>query len=121
MSRNWIRKWQLTVGGSAGGLDLSAMRIKFQILHKMTSNPNRLIARVYNLSKTTAKVIQNQFTTVQLSAGYEDNCGLIFQGDIKQKITGRETPTETFIDIIAADGDAAYNLATVQTTLESDS
>jgi hypothetical protein len=121
MSRNWIRKWSLTVGGSAGGLDLSAMRIKFEIHHMTTQSPNTLIARVYNLSKTTAKIIQNEFTTVQLSAGYEDNIGLIFKGDIKQKITGRETPTETYIDIIAADFDAAYTLATVQTTLAAGS
>src|SRR5471032_1849921 len=105
MSRNWIRKWQLTVGGSAGGLDLSAMRIKFEIHHMTTQSPNTLIAKVYNLSKTTAKIIQNEFTTVELSAGYEDNCGLIFKGDIKQKITGRETPTETYIAIVAADFD----------------
>ncbi len=73
--------------------------------------------RVYNLSEETAKQIRKEFTQVILEAGYEGNHGVIFQGNIKQVILGRESATDTFIDIIAGDGDRAYNFSIVNTTL----
>jgi hypothetical protein len=42
---------------------------------------------------------------------------VIFQGNIKQVILGRESATDTFIDIVAGDGDRAYNFAIVNATV----
>jgi len=54
---------------------------------------------------------------VILQAGYESNYGVIFQGNIKQVLLGRESATDTYVDLVCGDGDRAYNYAVVNTTL----
>lgn len=98
-------------------LDLSQFRIKFVVKRSDTMTPNVADIRVYNLSEETAILIQKEFTQVTLQAGYEGNYGVIFQGNIKQVIIGRESAQDTFIDIVAGDGDRAYNFAVVNTSL----
>lgn len=118
----YIRNCKLIVAtGSGNGLDLSNLRIKFAVKRSDTVTPNTADIRVYNLDEKTAIQIRKEFTRVILQAGYEGNQGVIFQGNIKQVIIGRESATDTFIDIIAGDGDRAYNYAIVSTTLAAGS
>nr|WP_315596087.1 hypothetical protein [uncultured Cupriavidus sp.] len=56
-----------------------------------------------------------------LQGGYQGNFGIIFDGTIKQVRRGRESQTDTYLDITAADGDSAYNFAVVNTTLAAGS
>lgn len=104
-------------GADLKGLDLSQLRIKFTVKRSDTMTPNVADIRVYNLEEKTALQIKKEFNRVILQAGYEGNSGVIFQGNIKQVIIGRESATDTFIDIVAGDGDRAYNFAIVNTTL----
>ncbi len=114
----YIRKITLLVSNSSGSaVDLSQFRIKFSVKQATSQTPNSADIRVYNLSKEAAIAIASQGNRVILQAGYNSNFGEIFVGNIKQVILGRETPTETFIDIIAGDGDIAYNHAVVVTSL----
>lgn len=117
-AEQWLRKCTLLVSERSGdGLDLSNMRIKFNIKRSDTQTPNMAEIRVYNLEDKTAQRIQKEFSRVILQAGYEQNFGVVFQGNIKQVIRGRENSTDTFIDIIAGDGDLSYNFAIVNTTI----
>ncbi len=117
-SQQYGRICQLIVSNqSLNGLDLSQFRIKFVVKRSDTMTPNVADIRVYNLSEETASLIKKEFTKVTLQAGYESNYGVIFQGNIKQVIIGRESATDTFIDIVAGDGDRAYNFAVVNITL----
>lgn len=117
-SQQYLRTCQLFVSGNnLDGLDLSALRIKFSVKRSDTMTPNVADIRVYNLQEETALRIRKEFTKVLLQAGYEGNFGVIFQGNIKQVIIGRESATDTFIDIIAGDGDRAYNFAVVNATI----
>lgn len=102
---------------SLNGLDLSKLRIKFSVKRSDTMTPNVADIRVYNVEEQTALRIRSEFKRVILQAGYKSNYGVIFQGNIKQVILGRESATDTFIDIIAGDGDRAYNFAVVATTI----
>lgn len=104
-------------GADFQGLDLSSLRIKFQVKRSDTMTPNTADIRVYNLEEKTAIRIRDEFKRVILQAGYEGNFGVIFQGNIKQVILGRESASDTFIDIIAGDGDHAYNFAIVNATI----
>lgn len=118
ISDQFGRVCKLIVSNKNGkGLDLSELRIKFAVKRSDTMTPNVADIRVYNLSEETAKQIRKEFTQVVLQAGYVGNYGVIFQGNIKQVILGRENATDTFIDIIAGDGDKAYNFAVVNTTI----
>lgn len=117
-AQQFLRTCQLIVFGRDGdGLDLSELRIKFSVKRSDTMTPNVADIRVYNLEEQTALRIRKEFTRVILQAGYEGNFGVIFQGNIKQVILGRESATDTFIDIVAGDGDRAYNFAIVNATL----
>lgn len=117
-SQQYLRKCTLIVADEEqNGLDLSNLRIKFQVKRSDTMTPNSADIRVYNLDEATILKIQKEFTSVILQAGYDANYGVIFQGTIKQVIRGRETATDTFIDIVAGDGDRGYNFAIVKETL----
>lgn len=114
----YLRKCTLLVSNKAGdGLDLSLLHIKFSVKRSDTMTPNAAEIRIYNLEEQTANRIQKEFSKVILQGGYNDNFGVIFQGNIKQVLKGRETPTDTFIDIIAGDGDLSYNFAVVNSTI----
>ncbi len=117
-AEQYLRVCKLIVFGSdRNGLDLSELRIKFSVKRSDTITPNTADIRVYNLSEETAKRVRKEFTKVILQAGYEGNFGVIFQGNIKQVILGRESATDTFIDIVAGDGDRAYNFAVINQSL----
>ena len=117
-SEQFLRKCTLLISDNEGeGLDLSQLRIKFSVKRSDTQTPNMAEIRIYNLEEETANLIKKEFSKVILQAGYESNFGVIFQGNIKQVYSGRENATDTFLDIIAGDGDLAYNFAIVNTTL----
>lgn len=112
MSTDWIRACSLTVGGvdvTPNWQDASAgLRIRFQVKQSTIETTNALYARIYNLSAATAQ-LPKEGDPVVFQAGYRDNVGIIFQGTVVQALKGKENPTDTYLDIIAGDGDRAYN------------
>ena len=118
----WLRACSLVVADSSGkGVDLGELRVVFSTKKGDTQTPNSAEIRVYNLSGVTISRMKREFTRVVLQAGYQSNSGIIFDGNIRSAHTGRENGTDTWLDIVAADGDRAYNFATVNTTLAAGS
>ncbi len=116
------RKVSLIIGQERGdALDLSELRFRFDVRRGDLQTPNSARVRVYNVSADTARRAQKEFTRLVLQAGYPGNLGIIFDGTIKQVRRGRESQTDTYLDITAADGDSAYNFAVVNTTLAAGS
>lgn len=111
----WIRKVSLIVdNGSGKGLDLSELRVSFEVNQSDFETPNNAAIYVYNLSADTAQKIKKEFTHVTLQAGYRDGgFGIIFQGTIKQVRNGRDSQTETYTGIYAAENDEQYNFGMV--------
>lgn len=119
-TQQYGRVCTLLVSNNQGtSLDLSALRIKFKVKKTSIMTPNAADIIVYNIEAKTQKLIQNEFTHVLLQAGYVGNFGLVFKGNIKQFITGRESATDTFINLNCGDGDQAYNFATINQTLKA--
>ena len=119
MTQQYIRSAKLVLGSASGeGLDVSELRFLFMIQHPDTQTLKTLGARVYNMApQTIAKAAAKEFTKVQLTAGYQGNAGVIFQGEITQTRTGRENLVDTYFDVFAQDGDTGCNQATVNHTL----
>jgi hypothetical protein len=117
----YLRQISLKVGDADDALDLSDMRIRFAVRRGDFKTPNSADIRVYNLSDNTVQRVQKEFERVVLQAGYAGNYGVIFDGTIKQVRRGRESQTDTYIDITAADGDSAYNFAVMNVTLAAGS
>lgn len=119
----YLRKASLLIGGPDGhALELSELRFQFAIRRGDLQTPNTADIRVYNVSDQTADRIrqlqpQPEFTRVVVQGGYEGNFGVLFDGEIKQVRRGRESSTDTYIDITAADGDSAYNYSVTAVSL----
>lgn len=118
----YIRKASLVLLEGQAGLDLSQMHFTFKTSQADDESPSNCAIRVHNLSEATVKTIKKEYSRVILQAGYESSFGVIFDGTIKQFRIGRESDgATTFLDILAADGDIAYNYATVNTSLAAGS
>src|SRR5665213_2903087 len=112
------RQISIAIGSAGGpGLEFSAFKVNFQIKHGDLQAPNTLDVRIYNLADATANRIQKEFTNIAVSAGYPGNYGVIFQGSIKQVRQGRLDQLDSYTDITAADGDEAYNFASISQSL----
>jgi hypothetical protein len=59
-------------------------------------------------TKTPVQTSNTPPGIVRLQAGYAGNFGTIFQGQLVQVRVGRESPTDDFVEINAADGDSAH-------------
>ena len=126
----YLRKATLVIssGGTTGNnisaytavdaLDLSEFHFTFSTKQQDVESPNNCSIRVYNLSRDTVEtILKREYAKVTVQAGYQSAFGVIFTGNIKQYRIGRENATTTYLDILAADGDEAYNYAVVKQTL----
>lgn len=112
------------VAGASGdhALDLSDMHITFHSKQEDEESPNSCSIRVHNLSQETLLRIQGEYSRVVLQAGYQHSAyGVIFDGTIRQFRIGKENATTSFLDILAADGDLAYNFSIVNKSLKAGS
>lgn len=110
------KRWCNLVVGNGDGLDLSGLHIKFATHKGDIETPNSAEITVYNLSPETVARLKGEFKRVVLSAGYKTNAGIIFDGTIRQ-VRSLRSGADSWVEIIAADGDRAYNFATVNCTL----
>lgn len=93
-------------------IDLSELHFQFKTENQDDEGPSNCSIRVFNLADSTVeRLIKYNFSRVIVQAGYEDSFGIVFQGDIKQFRTGKVNATDTYLDILAADGDEAYTNA----------
>lgn len=122
MAEQFGRKFSLIIGQDSGSsLDFSDLRVKFDIKRGDRETPNSALVQIYNLSDNTSKRVKNEFTRMVIQAGYPGNFSIVFDGQIKQVWRGRENPTDTFLNVLAADGDSAYCFAKVIQTLAAGS
>jgi hypothetical protein len=135
----WIRACSLVVADMQGnGIELAGpdapqiLRIRFSVLYETKDTPASMKARVYNLSATTVERIRGLATQngptltglprktsaqVVLKAGYQQNFGQLFLGQIYQLRMGKESNVDSYIDIFAADGDLAHDWAIMRKSL----
>lgn len=114
--RQWLRQCRLVIGKNGQGLDLSALRITFDVKKDDQTTPNSARICVYNPAPDTINRALKEFDTVSLDAGYTDGMGLIYAGNIIQVRRLRSGP-DIVLEISAGDGDTAYNYGVVSTTL----
>jgi hypothetical protein len=111
---------KLLVSGEQSAIDLSQLHFIFQVYASDTESPNTATIRIYNLKKDTLNTIVNEYTNVTLDAGYGTNIANIFKGDIKQFRRGKESNVNSYLEIMAADGDELYNFGVLNLNLTKD-
>ena len=115
MTRQWLREYRFIAGDGKKALDLSKLRIVFDIQKNDNLTPNSANVKIYNLSDDTANRIIKQFTRVRLEAGYQGDTGLIYQGTVIQIVRYR-AGVDSVLEFIAGDGDLAYTYGFVNCT-----
>ncbi|EPG2953209.1 hypothetical protein MMK61_001554 [Klebsiella aerogenes] len=146
MSQNWMRHFELQLLDENGkGIDLGDFTVTFTIDWFNISSATRTgTFKIYNLSADTVnRITGSEFATIRVIAGYDGiaadvdasdvgrvrevdasqvgqsdgrNWGLLFTGDIRYTITGKDNPVDSFVLIQAADTDLAFTSSiTVQT------
>lgn len=117
---DWIRYLNLTIqGGPNLTFDGEGLRIRFDIKQHNEPTPSFAIIKITNQNPSDAKQlaqINAEYKSVSIDAGYGDNHGVIFEGNIVRAIIGRENPTDTLTTILAADGDQGRGHAVVNKT-----
>lgn len=123
MTDQFLRKIGLYVSDTSGNvIDLSQFEIVFEVDQADTETPDTAKIRILNLAESTVRQVKKEFQTVRLQAGYENgNYGTIFSGQIAQFRSGRLDAKDTFLDIMAGDGDKAFQFAVVNKTLAAGS
>jgi hypothetical protein len=115
------RSISLLLNNGSDVLDLSNLRIRFQISASDVETPNTAIIRVYNLRDETTQFAVQEFSQVKLSAGYGENIDQIFSGTVKQFRRGKERNVDKYLDIFAADGDVNYNFGLSNSSISANS
>ncbi len=100
-------------------IDLSQMHFTFKTSAADQESPNNAVIRVFNLSRgadqnTVQDIIKGEYSRVILQAGYEKGeFAVIFDGNVRQFRVGRLNATDTYLDLLCADGDLGYNFAKI--------
>lgn len=118
-NKKFGRVCKLYLSNAASALDVSHLRVTFDVHQALTSAPNWSTIRVYNVDEDTISQIQYEFDRVDLYVGYgdADEATHLFQGQVIQFNAGSEVGPDTWLDIVAQDGELATNWTTVNHTL----
>ena len=94
MSRKYKRSVNLTVFKASGGqgISVSDLRIVFEITKDQLGYPNLAMIDIWNLNRDNQSRVKNIFDKVLLNAGYDENDGLIFRGEIRNVLKVRQGP-----------------------------
>lgn len=104
----------------------TALRIRFMIRKGVDLGFNISTVKITNPNPSTAQqlvALASQPTNppITIDAGYQDNHGVIFHGQIRQAIYGRESPTDTLLQLICSTFDLEYTYGTVNKSLSAGS
>jgi len=86
---------RLVLGQAGGkGVEITELRIAFEVEKTISKNPNSSNVRVWNLAKTTREQLQKPDTRCLLYAGYEEDRGplVIFNGAVSFAFTSFDGP-----------------------------
>lgn len=111
------RVCRLIVGKDGSGIEISELRITFDIKKTSDGEPNSAVIEVYNLSREHENQIIEEWADVQLIAGYLGAERLIFSGQIRTAVPTVQG-TDRVVIINAGDGDREIYRGFINKTLE---
>lgn len=132
MSLNWMRHFELQLlDGDGKGISLSDLKVTFEIEKMPNTIFNGFVGnfKIYNLSpETQNRIMGQEFKRIRAIAGYDglqdaagdhpdQNIGLIFNGDIRFTIAGKENITDSWVLLQCLDSWEGHLNASVTTTL----
>lgn len=134
MSQNWMRHFKLQLIDDKGdGISLSDFKVTFNIQKMPATIFNGFVGnfKIYNLSpETQNRIMGKEFTRVRAIAGYngtadssgnypDKNVGIIFNGDIRFTVTGKDNVTDSWVLVQCIDSWEGHLNASVKTTISA--
>jgi len=117
MANFFIRKVRLIVGEpGSGGLEITDLRISFNIELSLVGYPSTGSIQIYNLNKSNRNKIKEEFTKIYLYAGYEESIALIFSGNIVN-VTHEKNGTDWITNLFCGDAIQSINSSTINKSL----
>ncbi|WP_210459600.1 hypothetical protein [Pantoea ananatis] len=132
MSQNWMRHFELQLLNDKGdGIALTDLKVTFNIQKMPATIFNGFVGdfKIYNLSPATQnRIMSQEFTRIQVIAGYngnpdeagnypDRNVGMIFNGDIRFTVAGKDNVTDSWLLLQCIDGWQGHLYASVRTTV----
>jgi len=123
----WLRKVRVRFFGAGGELYVNQgastsrqIYVDFNIEKSISGKANDASIRIYNLNESSRNSIGNEFTDVEIEAGYipnggPDNTGVIFSGQVRDFEHVREG-SDIITSVNAGDGDKAIRKSTISKT-----
>ncbi len=122
------RAFRLIVGVKGQGVEIDAragaldngLRVAFAINRDENRTPNNAEIRVWNMSPTDrARLAKASSISVSLEAGYVDDVGQIFLGDLRSARSRKEPNGDIVTTICGGDGETAIRTARINRTFSA--
>ncbi|MEK9497051.1 hypothetical protein V2H77_11410 [Photorhabdus sp. P32] len=112
------RQLKLNIGNEKESIEITNLRVAFEVSKTITSEPNPATIRVYNLNQSHRNLITSKtYNKISLAIGYEE-LRVIYTGDIIEVVTLRDD-LDFIIELTCGDGYEAYTGALVNKTLKA--
>jgi hypothetical protein len=114
------RAYRLTIGtveiDAREGVDLNTLRIAFAVERDIKRHPNNAEIAVWNLSPSSRQALAKLSNVpVRLEAGYVEDVGVVFQGDLRCCRSMREGP-DIMTRVSGGDGEVKIRTARINRT-----
>ncbi|MGA9606995.1 MAG: hypothetical protein WBR21_08235 [Rouxiella badensis] len=132
MSENWMRHFEMELLDDKGeGILLTNLKVTFDIQKMPATIFNGFVGnfKIYNLSQITQNRIKNkEFSRIRVIAGYDgnpdasgaypdQNIGMIFNGDIRFSVAGKDNITDSWVLLQCIDSWNGHMYAAMRTTI----
>jgi hypothetical protein len=121
------RKYRVLIAGNTANkegkitaIDVSQLRVTFEIEKTYRSRANYAYIAIYNLWESTESDLVKNGSRVIVEAGYDNGIyGTIFDGDIIQFIREKENNLDYVLTLVCLDGDSFLNHNLIKLTLNA--
>ena len=116
--RFYGRHYKLSLGSNGGTkiyetVNGEGLRLRFNVTHYPGGRLSMASIDLFNVNKQSEGIITSQFTDVSLQAGYENNTGVVFKGQIVNFNKLRDGP-DTFLRMFCNSGVRALDNSRVE-------
>lgn len=125
-SSNWMRRYRIKVYQHSAPvastdsayaqesptdtvLDVSNLRVVFQVNRNALYYPNQAQVTIYNLNASTENAIIQEGYRLVIEAGYPNNYGQIFDGNVLMCNRYKQNGTDYILNMLAVDGNQFIN------------
>ncbi len=107
MSTQYKRLCQVLISTATEEIDVSQLRIAFEVQKDISNVANLAYIQIYNLKESTRAKIKDEFQGVSVSVGYGDSVSVLFSGQIRNVFHRRDEQDRTNIitELYCGDGD----------------